>query len=135
MAAVVLDPDGSVLLHRRRVEGGWAPPSSAVEPSEPILGAVWRELREETGLEVAIDRLVGVYSDPGYQVVRYPDGRRVHFVTCVFACRALGGDLTGSEEGLEWGGSHPTSSPNDLLDHASIWLNDGLTTDRSVQVR
>jgi hydroxymethylpyrimidine/phosphomethylpyrimidine kinase len=32
VAAVVLDPDGSVLLHRRRVEGGWAPPSSAVEP-------------------------------------------------------------------------------------------------------
>jgi hydroxymethylpyrimidine/phosphomethylpyrimidine kinase len=135
VAAVVRDPDDSVLLHRRRVGGGWAPPSGTVEPGETIVGALGRELREETGLEVAIERLVGVYSDPGYQLVRYPDGRRVHFVTCVFACRALGGKLVGSEEGLEWGWFPPGQLPDDLLDYASIWLNDALTTHRSTHVR
>jgi ADP-ribose pyrophosphatase YjhB (NUDIX family) len=135
VAAVVLDPQGRVLLHRRRVEGGWAPPSGAVEPGETIAGAVRRELREETGLAVSIERLVGVYSDPDYQIVRYPDGRRVHFVTCVFACRAPGGDFTGSAEGLEWGWFAKDQFPDNLLGYARIWLNDGLTTDRSTQVR
>jgi hydroxymethylpyrimidine/phosphomethylpyrimidine kinase len=135
VAGVVLDPQGSVLLHRRRVEGGWAPPSGAVEPGETITAAVTRELREETGLAVSIERLVGVYSDPDYQLVRYPDGLRVHFVTCVFACRVTGGELTGSEEGLEWGWFAPDQLPENLLDYARIWLEDGLARDQRARTR
>ena len=84
VAAVVRDSRGSVLLHWRRVGDGWAPPSGAVEPGERILEALHRELREETGLELEDERLVAVYSDPAFQVVSYPDGRNVHFVTCLF---------------------------------------------------
>lgn len=66
IAAVVQDGTGHVLLHKRRVGGGWAPPSGSVEPGEDLLRALNRELREETGLTVAVERLVGVYSDPTY---------------------------------------------------------------------
>lgn len=57
------------------------------------------EPTEEPIIRPGVECLVGVYA--GSQVVRYPDGCGVHFVTCVFAYRARGGRLTGSEEGLE----------------------------------
>ncbi len=129
VAAVVRDARGRVLLHRRRVGDGWAPPSGSVEPGEDVLTALRRELREETGLVVSVERLVGVYSDPAYQLVRYPDGRAVHFVTCLFACRRNGGRLRGSDEGLAWAWFPPASLPDDLLPYAAVWLRDALAGD------
>lgn len=127
VAAVIRDPAGRVLLHRRRVGGGWAPPSGAVEPGETVIAALEREVREETGLQVAVARLVGVYSDPAYQVVAYPDGRRVHFVTCLFLCRAGGGAVAGNDEGLAWEWFAPESLPDGLLPYAQHWLADALS--------
>ena len=126
VAAVVRDARGRVLLHRRRVADGWAPPSGAVEPGEDVKSAIARELVEETALAVTIERLVGVYSDPAYQVVHYPDGRIVHFVTCLFAGRVASGTLEGSDEGLAWDWFAPEALPLDLLPYARVWLMDAL---------
>lgn len=126
VAAIVRDAAGRVLLHRRRVGGGWAPPSGAVEPGETVAAALHRELSEETALAVADARLVAIYSDPAYQVVHYPDGRRVHFVTCLFDCRVIGGRFTGSDEGLEWSWFDAAALPADLTPYARVWLGDGL---------
>src|SRR5439155_557914 len=59
---------------------------------------------EETGLTVVPRRLVGVYSDPELQVVRYPDGNVWHYVTVCFECVVRGGSLTTCDEtlALEW---------------------------------
>lgn len=132
VAAVILNDQGQVLLHRRRVEEGWAPPSGAVEPGEDVLTALHRELREETGLAVAVERLVGVYSDPTYQIVHYPDGRTVHFVTCLFLCRYQNGELQGSDEGLAWEWFRPEALPPDLLPYAAVWLRDALRGRRGI---
>jgi len=135
VAAVLCDATGRILLHRRRVGGGWAPPSGAVEPGEDVLTALHRELREETGLQVAVERLVGVYSDPGFQIVVYPDGRAVQFVTCLFACRYFAGRLQGSEEGLAWAWFEPAALPEGLLPYAAVWLRDALAGAEGVLVR
>jgi hydroxymethylpyrimidine/phosphomethylpyrimidine kinase len=75
---------------------------------------------------------------PNLDAVRVPTGTtvraRADMDAAARALHALGARWV-LVKGGHRGGSHPTSSPNDLLDHASIWLNDGLTTDRSVQVR
>ncbi len=126
VAAVIRDALGRILLHRRRVGGGWAPPSGAVEPGEDLVASLHREVREETGLTVTIERLVGIYSDPTYQIVHYPDGRAVHFVTCVFCCRVEAGTLQGSAEGLEWGWFSPEFLPDDLLSYTRVWIQDAL---------
>lgn len=126
VAAVARDPSGRVLLHRRRVGGGWAPPSGAVEPGESVLAALARELQEEVGLRVEVERLVGLYSDPSYQVVHYPDGRVVHFVTSVFVCRAETAEIVGNDEGLSWAWFPPDELPADLLPYARVWLADAL---------
>src|SRR3954454_3773148 len=73
VAGVLRDAEGRLLLHQRRHGGGWAPPSGAMEPGEDVLAALHREIHEETGLRVAVERLVGVYSAPAYQIVEYPD--------------------------------------------------------------
>jgi ADP-ribose pyrophosphatase YjhB (NUDIX family) len=135
VAGVIRDAQGHVLLHRRRVGGGWAPPSGSLEPGEDIRAGLFRELREETALTVDIERLVGVYSDPAYQIIHYPDGRAVQFVTCLFACRLRDGDLQGSEEGTAWAWFSPACLPEDLTSYARIWLRDALSHDTQVVVR
>jgi ADP-ribose pyrophosphatase YjhB (NUDIX family) len=132
---VIQDEQGRVLLHRRRVGGGWAPPSGAVEPGEDVHAGLLREIREETGLTVDVERLVGVYSDPAYQIVHYPDGRVIQFVTCLFACRLHGGVLQGSEEGAEWAWFSPASLPEDLTPYARVWLRDALSGEAQVILR
>lgn len=135
VAAVIRDDEGRILLHRRRVGGGWAPPSGSLEPGEDVWAGLSRELREETGLTVDLEGLVGVYSDPAYQIIHYPDGRAVQFVTCLFACRLRAGILQGSEEGTAWEWFSPDSLPEDLTPYARVWLHDALSGERQVVVR
>jgi ADP-ribose pyrophosphatase YjhB (NUDIX family) len=135
VAAIVRDAAGRVLLHHRRLGGGWAPPSGAVEPGEAVHAALHRELRDETALGVAEERLVAVYSDPAFQIVRYPDGRAVHFVTCLFNCRVADGALKGSAEGLDWAWFAPAALPTELTPYARVWLADALGGGAAVAVR
>jgi 8-oxo-dGTP diphosphatase len=135
VAVVLRDGDGRILLHRRRVGGGWAPPSGAVEPGEDVLAALHRELREETALTATVERAVGVYSDPAYMVVAYPDGRVVHFVTTLFVCRAAAGTLVGNDEGLAWGWFSADALPEDLTSYVRVWLADALGGLESVVIR
>src|SRR5438045_8375170 len=63
VSAIILTPEG-LLLQRRSDNGLWGLPGGGVEPGESVSEAIVREVREETGLEVAPGRLVGVYSAP-----------------------------------------------------------------------
>lgn len=83
--------DGRLLLQQRADSGQWGLPGGSVEIGETVAEAVVREVREETGYDVAVRRLVGVYSDPRFQIVRYPDGRVWHYVNLCFDCRLTGG--------------------------------------------
>jgi len=135
VAAVLRDEAGRVLLHQRRVGGGWAPPSGAVEPGENLIAALHREILEETALTVAVERPVGVYSDPAYMVVVYPDGRVIHFVTTLFLCRLDSGTLIGNDEGLAWDWFPPDALPDDLTEYARVWLADALRDSQEIIVR
>lgn len=99
-SAVVTDDHGAVLLQRRSDNNRWSVPGGAMELGESIAAAAVREVREETGLEVEVVSLIGVYSDPRH-VVAYDDGEvRQQFSIC-FACRATGGSLGTSDESLD----------------------------------
>jgi ADP-ribose pyrophosphatase YjhB (NUDIX family) len=69
---VIAERDGQILLVRRNHEpmlGRWSFPSGFVDAGEAVSEAAVREVREETNVEVHIDRLLGVYSRPGETVV------------------------------------------------------------------
>ncbi len=96
-SAVVTDNEGRVLLQRRSDSGNWALPGGAMDLGETFAQSAVREVMEETGFDVRIDRIVGIYSDPGH-VFAYDDGEvRQEFSICV-ACTIVGGTLTVSSE-------------------------------------
>ena len=82
---------GILLVKRRYAPLGWALPGGFVEYGECVETAAVREVLEETGLQVALTGLLGVYSDPAR------DARR-HTISTVFTAKAeeygtlLGGD-------------------------------------------
>jgi 8-oxo-dGTP pyrophosphatase MutT (NUDIX family) len=92
-SAVLLDGQGRQVLLTRRVDNGlWCLPGGKVDPGESVAESVAREVLEETGLEVRVKRLVGVYSDP-HQLVIYPDGNKVHIVVLSFLVELITGEM------------------------------------------
>lgn len=99
-SAVVADEDGRILLTRRRNNDLWTIPGGAMEPGETIAQTAVREVKEETGVDVEVVGLVGIYSNPRH-VIEYDDGEvRQRFSVC-FACRPTGGEATASDETSE----------------------------------
>lgn len=128
VSAVILDGDGRILLQQRTDNGMWGLPGGAVEFGESVLEALHREVLEETGLTIEVERVVGVYSHPDiHQIITYSDGNVVHFVSTCFACRPTGGTLTLGDEtsGLAW--FAPAAWPPDLLPVHRIRIDDALT--------
>jgi 8-oxo-dGTP diphosphatase len=67
VGAIIKDPGGRLLLVKRGHDpeaGRWSLPGGRVEPGESDQQAVTREIREETGLEVRCDQLVGSVMRP-----------------------------------------------------------------------
>lgn len=101
-SASILDSDGRILLTRRADNGQWCLPGGRMESGESAAEACEREVFEETGLEVRVKRLVGVYSHPD-QLVVYPDGKKAHIVALHFEVEITGGEMGLSDETTEVG--------------------------------
>ena len=93
VGTVIRMPDGKIVLVRRAIEPGygkWVFPGGYVDRGEEITLAALREAREESGLEVSIDRLINIYSYAG----RAP-------IVVVYAASYVAGELVVDDEGLE----------------------------------
>jgi len=91
-----------VLLTRRQDNGLWCLPGGHMEAGESVEECCMREVFEETGLQVRVKRLTGVYSNPD-QLVVYRNGSQAHFVVMNFEVEVIGGELGLSEETSEAG--------------------------------
>jgi 8-oxo-dGTP pyrophosphatase MutT (NUDIX family) len=93
----VENDEGRVLLILRTDNGLWAMPGGGMDIGETVLECAFRETREETGVEVVITSLVGIFTNPAH-VVAYPDGEvRQQFSICLRA-RPIGGTPHTSDE-------------------------------------
>jgi 8-oxo-dGTP diphosphatase len=89
VAGIVVRDDGHVLAVRRRDNQRWEPPGGVLELVETFDQGVRREVFEETGINVRVERLSGVYKN-------MPRG----IVALVFRCSPIGGRLTTTDEAL-----------------------------------
>ncbi|NLT96323.1 MAG: NUDIX domain-containing protein [Clostridia bacterium] len=127
VAVIIFNKKGEVLLQKRADFNLWGIPSGHVEPGETVTDAAVREVLEETGLLVKIVRLIGIYSDPRFQILHYPDGRITHFVTCCFQAEVIGGELkAASPETLELAYFPIDGLPENILKMHPLWLTDAL---------
>jgi ADP-ribose pyrophosphatase YjhB (NUDIX family) len=102
-SAVIFDEARTkVLLTRRTDNGRWCLPGGRTESGESVVETCMREILEETGLQVRIVRLLGVYSSP-HRMVEYADGNRYQIVALNFEAEPIGGTLTTSAETTEYG--------------------------------
>lgn len=93
VGTIITAADSRLVLVRRAIEPGyglWVFPGGFVDRGEELTQAAIREAREESGLEVRIDRLVNIYSYPEAAVI-----------VVVYAATALSGELCADEECLE----------------------------------
>lgn len=107
VATIISTDDDRIVLLRRAINPGygkWVFPGGYVDRGEEVRAAAVREAREETGLDVRIDRLLNIYSYAG----RVP-------VIVVYAATAIGGCLGCDDEGLEVRLFEPGAIPWDEL--------------------
>jgi ADP-ribose pyrophosphatase YjhB (NUDIX family) len=98
--AVVIDERGRIALVHRKDNGLWALPGGGMELGESIEDCAVREVKEETGLDVELIGLVGIYTNP-HHVMKYDDGEvRQQFSIC-YTTKLIGGELAFDSESTE----------------------------------
>lgn len=90
---------GDILLQKRRDKNKWGFPGGAMEIGESAYETAMREIREETGLEVEIKKLIGIYTN---YYDSYPNGDKAQTVSIFLELTVVGGALIESnDESLE----------------------------------
>jgi ADP-ribose pyrophosphatase YjhB (NUDIX family) len=97
VTAVVKDEHNRLLLIERVDNGLWALPGGAQDIGESVTQAAIREVLEETGIEIEVIGLSGIYSDPRH-VIAYDDGEVRQEFSISFHARPTGGMLRHSSE-------------------------------------
>lgn len=90
-----MDDEGKVLLQKRADRKMWGFPGGVMELGESFTDAVKREVKEETGLTVEVERLLGVYSAYSDE---FPNGDQAQPILLFFLCRAKSGELSVDDE-------------------------------------
>jgi ADP-ribose pyrophosphatase YjhB (NUDIX family) len=99
-ASAIVGNSAGYLLLRRPDPGRWTIPTGGLKKNETLTQCAVRECREETGQDIEITGLAGVFSGPAHIIV-YPDGEVRQPVNACFSARVIGGKLTTSDEASE----------------------------------
>lgn len=94
----VENDQGEILLVKVRRDGNWVFPGGQVEVGENLMDGLIREIKEESGIDVTVSQLVGIYSNTatyeGHSGVKIVPTK----VMFDFVCKPIGGKLTTSDE-------------------------------------
>src|SRR5918997_3914894 len=99
-SAIVTDEHGRVLMQRRSDSGNWALPGGTMDIGETLQQCAVREVKEETGLDIEITGLLGIYTDPAH-VIAYADGEVRQEFNVTYLGRIVGGAIAVSDESTD----------------------------------
>ncbi|WP_433713238.1 NUDIX domain-containing protein [Nocardia sp. CA-084685] len=99
-SALVVDDHGAILMQRRSDSGNWSFPGGIMEIGETLEQCVIRETKEESGLDIEITGILGIYTDPQH-VIAYADGEVRQEFNITFYGRVIGGRIEVSSESTE----------------------------------
>ena len=95
----IFNEKGEVLLQRRGDTNKWGFPGGAIELGETPEMAAIREAKEETGLDVEVGKLIGIYTDCNME---YASGDKAQSILIAYELKVVGGELfCDKEETLE----------------------------------
>lgn len=130
--AVIYDATRTKLLLVCRADNQkWVLPGGGMERGESIADCCIREVWEETGFQVEMGQLIGVYSTP-HRVIAYNDGRTRQTVSFVLEATIIGGEFAPTEEMAAFGyfgvndlyelelSAHHSERIQDALHHAGM---------------
>ncbi|MCX5075617.1 NUDIX hydrolase [Streptomyces sp. NBC_00513] len=118
VAGAVLREDGRLLAIRRADNGTWELPGGVLELTESPEAGVRREVVEETGIEVQVDELTGVYKNTTRGIV-----------ALVFRCTPAGGTERTSEESTAVAWLTPEEVSEQMSEVFAVRLLDALDGD------
>lgn len=127
VCAIIINDNNQILLEQRSDNQLWGLPGGGVEISESVTQALYREVIEETGLNVQIIKLIGIYSDPeNYSIMSYPDGGLVQYVSITFKCKPISKNLKISKESIDLKYFDKDNLPNNLMVGHKSRINDSI---------
>jgi len=127
VGVIIVDKEDRILLEQRSDNGMWGIPGGAIEPGESVINAAIREVKEETNLDIEIDGLLGIYSEPSDgRIVTYPDNGDVrHLVDVVFTALVMvSGQMKKSDESLDLKFFQPDLIPSSIVPPAIQSIRD-----------
>jgi 8-oxo-dGTP diphosphatase len=97
-AIIPFPPDTILLIKRETVpfKGYWALPGGRLDPGETVEQTIVREVKEETGLDVAVVSKIGEYHEQGVQ-----GGFEYDYYPACFLVKIVGGEITKQESEIE----------------------------------
>ena len=122
--ALIFNHERQILLGHRRDIDWWNLPGGGMEVGETVDEAICREVREETGLDVKVGQLIGVYSKPQKQEV-----------VLTFLCQVIGGNLHSTEETRESRYFSPDALPDNTLPKHRQRIEDALLNQQRAVIR
>ncbi|WP_345701904.1 NUDIX hydrolase [Kitasatospora terrestris] len=124
VAGAVVREDGRVLAIRRADNGTWEPPGGVLELTESVEDGVRREVFEETGIRVDVERLTGVYKNVTRGVV-----------ALVFRCHPESGTERVSDESTAVDWLTPEEVAERMAEVYAVRMLDALQVDVAPSIR
>ncbi len=88
----IVDDKGRLLLLHRNDRDQWCMPGGLFEVGESVAHCAIRECREEIGVDIELERVLGIYSDPKSHLFHMKDGVTRQYITIVFRGKIISGE-------------------------------------------